>query len=153
MTIVGDAGVGKSRLLADFDRWLDELPDPVWWFGGRAAHSGPSLPYGLLHDLFATRFDIHDSDDPAAVRLKWESGVAKALGEGPEAVDKAHLMAVWLGFEIGETRNRRTPATTPQSSAPGRRRASPTTSGVSPTRRRSCSSSRTSTGPTRRRSP
>ena len=55
----------------------------MWWFGGRAAHSGPSLPYGLLHDLFADRFDIHDSDDPAAVAQKWERGVEKALGAGP----------------------------------------------------------------------
>ena len=26
VTVVGDAGVGKSRLLSDFGRWLDELP-------------------------------------------------------------------------------------------------------------------------------
>ena len=64
VTVVGDAGVGKSRLLSDFDHWLDEIPEDVWWFGGRAAHSGPSLPYALLHDLFANRFDIHDSDEP-----------------------------------------------------------------------------------------
>ncbi|MDF2731854.1 MAG: adenylate/guanylate cyclase, partial [Desertimonas sp.] len=105
VTIVGDAGVGKSRLLSDFGRWLDELEDPVWWFGGRAAHSGPRVPYALLHDLFATRFDIHDSDGPAAVRHKWERGVETALGSGDEAVDRAHVIALWLGFEIGESRS------------------------------------------------
>ena len=104
VTVVGDAGVGKSRLLADFGRWLDELPEEVWWFGGRAAHSGASLPYALLHDLFATRFDIHDSDGPDEVRRKWERGVEQALGTGPEAVDKAHIIGQWLGFEIGESR-------------------------------------------------
>ena len=56
VTVVGDAGVGKSRLLADFDRWLDELPEAVWWFGGRAAHSGPRTavrpaPRPLRHPL------------------------------------------------------------------------------------------------------
>ena len=105
VTVLGDAGVGKSRLLADFDRWLDEIPQEVWWFGGRAAHSGPSLPYALLHDVFANRFDIHDSDEPSEVRRKWERGVEQALGPGPDVVDKAHVIAAWLGFEIGESRS------------------------------------------------
>ena len=104
ITVVGDAGVGKSRLLADFDRWLDEIPEEVWWFGGRAAHAGGGLPYALLHDLFATRFDIHDSDGPDEVRRKWERGIQQAFGTDPEAIDKAHIIGAWLGFQIGESR-------------------------------------------------
>jgi tetratricopeptide (TPR) repeat protein len=102
VTVVGDAGVGKSRLLSDFGRWLDELPEPVWWFGGRAAHSGPSQPYAMLHDLFASRFGIHDSDEPAEVRRKWEFGVEPALGRGPDATLKADLIGFWLGFQLGD---------------------------------------------------
>jgi class 3 adenylate cyclase/tetratricopeptide (TPR) repeat protein len=105
VTIVGDAGVGKSRLLSEFGRWLDDLEEPAWWFGGRAARSGSNLPYALLHDLFATRFGIHDSDDPSEVRRKWERGVEQALGAGPDAIDKAHLIGLWLGFEIGDSRS------------------------------------------------
>ena len=41
VTIVGDAGVGKSRLLAEFDRWIAETPEWLWWFRGRAASIGP----------------------------------------------------------------------------------------------------------------
>ncbi len=104
VTVLGDAGVGKSRLLSDFDQWLDNLPEDVWWFGGRAAHSGPSLPYALLHDVFANRFDIHDNDEPSEVRRKWERGVEQALGSEPDVADKAHVIGAWLGFEIGESR-------------------------------------------------
>jgi class 3 adenylate cyclase/tetratricopeptide (TPR) repeat protein len=104
VTIVGDAGVGKSRLMSEFDRWLDEIHEEVWWFSGRADQSGPSLPYALLHDVFAVRFDINDSDEPSDVRWKWERGVEQAFGHSPDAVDKAHILASWLGFEIGESR-------------------------------------------------
>ena len=103
VTVVGDAGVGKSRLLSDFARWLDALPDPVWWFSGRAAQSGPSRPYALLYDLFATRFDINDSDAPSEVRRKWELGVEQALGPQPDTAERAHIIGFWLGFEIGDS--------------------------------------------------
>jgi class 3 adenylate cyclase/tetratricopeptide (TPR) repeat protein len=103
VTVVGDAGVGKSRLLSEFDQWLNGLDFDVWWFGGRASHLGPSLPYALLHDVFATRFDIHESDEPAQVRAKWERGIEQAFGPGAESVDRAHVIGAWLGFEIGAT--------------------------------------------------
>ena len=41
VTVVGDAGVGKSRLLLEFDSWLAESPQPVYWFRGRASHDRP----------------------------------------------------------------------------------------------------------------
>ena len=41
VTVLGDAGVGKSRLLFEFDRWLAEISHGVWWFRGRAAPVGP----------------------------------------------------------------------------------------------------------------
>jgi len=103
VTVVGDAGDGKSRLLSEFDRWLDRLDEPVWWFRGGAAHGGQSLPYAVLHDLFAARFDINDSDDPLEVTRKWEEGVEQALGHGPEVADKAHIIGFWLGFGIGDS--------------------------------------------------
>ena len=154
VTVVGDAGVGKTRLLSEFARWLDELPQPVWWFGGRAAPSRASLPYALLHDLFAARLGINDSDGPSEVRRKWERGVAQALGSSPDAVDKAHVIGYWLGFQIGESASLAGVSDDPAEPQRARReRTSPSTSGASPNRHPSCSCWRTSTGPTRQRSP
>ncbi len=76
VTIVGDAGVGKSRLFREFDRWLAEIPDPVWWFRGRASPPTQNLPHALLREMMAARLDIQESDDPDAVRAKWEDGMA-----------------------------------------------------------------------------
>ena len=35
VTIVGEAGVGKSRLLYEFQNWLELLPDVTRFFQGR----------------------------------------------------------------------------------------------------------------------
>ena len=34
VTVVGDAGVGKSRLLYEFEKWIELLPEEIWYFRG-----------------------------------------------------------------------------------------------------------------------
>ncbi len=91
----------SSRLLRELDRWLAEIPDQVWWFRGRASPSSQNLPNSLVRDMMAARLDIHESDGPEAVRLKWEDGMARHFDEGVEA--RAHLVAHWLGFDVGDS--------------------------------------------------
>ncbi len=54
VTIVGDAGVGKTRLMGELDRWLAEIPEPVWWFRGRASPWWENRPNALLRDILVT---------------------------------------------------------------------------------------------------
>jgi class 3 adenylate cyclase/tetratricopeptide (TPR) repeat protein len=98
MTIVGDAGVGKSRLLLEFDQWLGEQPDSLWWFRGRAFPSGQHSPGALLRDLMATRLGVQESDPVEVVRHKLAEGMAVAFGEGDQARQAARVLGAWLGF-------------------------------------------------------
>ena len=99
--IVGDAGIGKSRLLRDFDLWLAGQPQVVWWFRGRASHVEQNRANSLTRDVIATRMEIAESDPPVVVREKLEAGFAMAYGEGEEAVRAAHVVGLWLGFDLG----------------------------------------------------
>ncbi|MBM6402136.1 ATP-binding protein [Phycicoccus sonneratiae] len=100
-TVVGDAGVGKSRLLAEFDTWLSERPDAVWWFRGRASPSQQNRPHTLLRDALSTRFGITPDDDPATVLARCEAGFAAAAGASERTRRDALVVARWLGFEVG----------------------------------------------------
>ncbi len=98
ITVVGEAGVGKSRLLYEFGNWLDLLPAQIWYFKGRATPQTSAIPYALLRDLFAFRFEIRESDSATLVRDKLERGVAQFVRADGQM--KAHLLGAWLGYDF-----------------------------------------------------
>lgn len=95
LTVVGDAGVGKSRLLYEFEVWLASRPEPVDFLKGRAAPALQSIPYSIFRDAFAQRFDILESDSAAVVLDKFRVGTAGILS--PEQAD---LVGHWIGFDF-----------------------------------------------------
>jgi class 3 adenylate cyclase/predicted ATPase len=105
--LVGEAGLGKSRLLYEFENWLDLRPERIYYFRGRAYPSTQHLPYSLLRDMFAFRCRIQDSDPPDLVREKLEENAVQVLGGGRGGQMKVHFIARLLGFEIGESEHLR----------------------------------------------
>ena len=103
ITLSGEAGVGKSRLLDEFINWLDLLPQSVYYFKGRARQEMQNLPYALLRDLFAFRFQIQESDPVTQVWQKMEQGIAEALGEGDQSQMKAYILGQLLGFDFSDS--------------------------------------------------
>ncbi|HEX2907620.1 MAG TPA: tetratricopeptide repeat protein, partial [Phototrophicaceae bacterium] len=98
VTILGEPGVGKSRLLREFDNWIDQIPEDVFHFAGRATMEMFNLPYSLMRNVFAFRFEIQDSDSAAVVREKMERGIAYFMGADSE--HKAHYIGQMIGFDF-----------------------------------------------------
>jgi class 3 adenylate cyclase/tetratricopeptide (TPR) repeat protein len=66
--IVGEPGIGKSRLLAEFRR---ELADGrVSWVEGRCVSYGIAIPYWLLLDLLRSNCGIIETDTPEIITEK-----------------------------------------------------------------------------------
>ncbi len=114
--IVAEAGLGKSRLLAEFEAWLQAgtaapaqsqsqsqlhpgpLPVRVW--RARAQPQSEQQPYGLLRDLLAAALGINDSDTSDVARDKFVRGIVP-LFEAEEGTAMAEAQAHVLGHLVG----------------------------------------------------
>jgi tetratricopeptide (TPR) repeat protein/class 3 adenylate cyclase len=68
ITVVGDAGTGKSRLI---EAWRSEVADaPSRWVLGTCQPEAQNKPYGLLSSLLRQLFGLESADDKAVARAK-----------------------------------------------------------------------------------
>jgi tetratricopeptide (TPR) repeat protein len=103
VTVVGDAGLGKSRLLYEFGGEVELLPERFSVFQGRATQWTRGVPYGLVRDLFASRFDIQEGSPPVVAREKLERGMTELFGEKEEARMRAHFVGHLVGLDFSES--------------------------------------------------
>ncbi|MGB7097117.1 MAG: adenylate/guanylate cyclase domain-containing protein, partial [Anaerolineales bacterium] len=102
ITISGEAGIGKSRLLFEFRNWEETLQDFVRVFLGRGRQDIQNQPYAMWRDLFAHRFEIFDSDSNETVIQKLEGGFGEIFGIGEPGRMRAHFIGQLLGFDCSQ---------------------------------------------------
>jgi class 3 adenylate cyclase/tetratricopeptide (TPR) repeat protein len=100
VTVFGEAGLGKSRLMFEFVNAVELWPERVRVFSGRAHEEMPTLQFALVRDLFAARFGIHESDTAEVKRAKFESGMQLFLGGREGSRMMAHVVGQLIGFDF-----------------------------------------------------
>lgn len=96
VTIMGAAGMGKSRLLYDFQNYLELFDREVWLF---RANSWPHLryqPFSLIRNLLTFRFEILSSDTTATARQAIVRGVQRFIPD-----TRGEAIAHYIGQLIG----------------------------------------------------
>jgi class 3 adenylate cyclase/tetratricopeptide (TPR) repeat protein len=104
--VVADAGVGKSRLLYEFDNWADARHERCSIFQARATPQSVTQPHSVLRDVFAWRCRIGDSDSMQEAQRKLEDVLvplfAGDLGQH-DAEAHAHLLGHLIGLDYGHS--------------------------------------------------
>jgi len=104
VTVIGPAGVGKSRLLNEFTHSIGDRPSPPAIRLGSCPAYGAGLAYWALGEIVRGTFDIVDTDDAVGAWRKLERGIEELLAdtehdESPERV--AAALGRPLGIEPG----------------------------------------------------
>jgi class 3 adenylate cyclase len=121
--VIGEPGIGKSRLLAELrDRLLatggadapsgtaPSAEPPVSWVEGRCVSYGRTLPYHLLIDVVRSILGLPFIDSEAESRQRLDAALADLLAAEPEWIADtapylAHLLSLPLRPEEEERAN------------------------------------------------
>jgi class 3 adenylate cyclase len=99
--IVGEPGIGKSRLLAELKRTALEPPSTIQWVEGRCVSYGRNLPYHLLIDLLRSILGISFAAAEDEARATLDRALEDILGnDQAEVADTAPYLASLLGLPM-----------------------------------------------------
>jgi DNA-binding SARP family transcriptional activator/tetratricopeptide (TPR) repeat protein len=101
VTILGEAGIGKSRLVAELRRALETQDGEVLWRAGRCRPYGDGTSLSALADIVKTHVGVSDTDTTAAAVTK-----IRAVLPADERRDLEPRLTPLVGADPGVTRSR-----------------------------------------------
>jgi class 3 adenylate cyclase/tetratricopeptide (TPR) repeat protein len=102
VTVVGEPGVGKSRLVAELFAYIEEVPELVTWRQGRCLPYGDGISFWALGDIVKAHAGIYESDSAEQASAKLDALLAETE-ERPWL--RARLLPL-LGVESGQPPSR-----------------------------------------------
>jgi class 3 adenylate cyclase/tetratricopeptide (TPR) repeat protein len=97
--VSGPAGVGKSRLAWEFEKYTDGLAAEVWWHRGRCLSYGQGMAFWALAEIVRQRLDIAEEDPPGVAAAKLEAGLVWLV---PDPAERGYV-GLRLGRLLGVT--------------------------------------------------
>jgi len=92
--VSGEAGIGKSRLMAE---WQRSLPKDVRWLEGRSYAGASGVPYGPFADLIRRYAGITDQDSESRARSRLQQALKRLL---PGGLEGKALVGSMLGMRL-----------------------------------------------------
>ncbi|HEY2542790.1 MAG TPA: adenylate/guanylate cyclase domain-containing protein [Gaiellaceae bacterium] len=84
VSVLGIAGIGKSRLAWELFKYLDGLTELAYWHRGRCLSYGDGVTYWALAEMARERFRIAEGEDPASAREKLTTALTEFVLDDEE---------------------------------------------------------------------
>jgi class 3 adenylate cyclase/tetratricopeptide (TPR) repeat protein len=101
VTLIGEAGIGKSRLLRELELELEAAEPTPTFREGRCLPYGSSVVYWAMGEVVRAEFAIADGDSSEVALHKLRSGISRMMGDGqgePADAEARERVAAVLGL-------------------------------------------------------
>ena len=101
VSVVGPAGVGKSRIGWEFFKYIDGLKSTVWWHRGRCLSYGDGVAFFALVEMVRQRLGIAEDDPTDTAADKLAAGLEQFV---PDTAVRDYIrprLAQLLGVDAG----------------------------------------------------
>ncbi len=84
VTVVGEPGVGKTRLVSELHALVDDRPEIVYWRQARCLPYGEGITFWALGEIVKAHGGILESDSPEQAAAKLSSSVDALVEQGSD---------------------------------------------------------------------
>jgi class 3 adenylate cyclase/tetratricopeptide (TPR) repeat protein len=101
VSVIGPAGIGKTRLAWEFLKYIDGLLETVLWHDGRSPAYGDGITFWALGEMVRERCRLLETDDEPTTRSKVAETVAMYVPDQDERRWIEASLLTLLGIESG----------------------------------------------------
>jgi class 3 adenylate cyclase/tetratricopeptide (TPR) repeat protein len=106
VSVIGQAGIGKSRLLWEFSKYTDGLAETIRWHQGRSPAYGEGVTFWALSEMIRQRAGIAEGEDAEQTRIKLAATIAEFVPEPDERRWLEPALRQLLGVHEGRSPDR-----------------------------------------------
>ena len=106
VSVMGQAGIGKSRLAWELLKYIDGVTELAYWHQGRSPAYGEGITFWALGEMVRKRAGLAESDDAATTRERIAATVAEYVPDAEERRWIEPRLLQLLGVEEGRAGER-----------------------------------------------